>query len=110
MTTLANNGVWLYVFKFGQNHINNSHSYAFTARPTPHVTLIHANITTMGCFKVSIVGALTSIQFIVINKYLIHNVALIDLLDFYKFNNPCYKHVEITTPPENDFSYIFHRL
>jgi hypothetical protein len=85
MTTLANNGVWLYVFKFGQNHIINSHSYAFTARPTPHVALIHANITTMGCFKVSIVGALTSVQFIVINKYLIHNVALIDLLDFYKF-------------------------
>jgi len=110
MTTLANNGVWLSIFKFGKNHIIHSHSYAFTTRPTPHVALIHANITTMECFKVSIVGVLTLVQFIVIKKYLIHNVALIDFLDFYKFNNPCYKHVEITTPPESVFSYIFHRL
>jgi hypothetical protein len=96
MTTLANNGVWLFVLKFGQNHIIHSHSYAFTTRATPHVALIHANITTMGCFKVPIVGVLTSTQFIVTKKYLIHNVALTDLLDIYKFNNPCYKHEEIT--------------
>jgi hypothetical protein len=49
----------------------------------------------MGCFKVSIIGALTTIQYIaIIDKYLVHNVALTDVLDFYKSNNSCYKHVE----------------
>jgi hypothetical protein len=49
----------------------------------------------MGCFKVSIIGALTTIQYIaIIDKYLIHNVAFTDVLHFYKFNNSCYKHVE----------------
>jgi hypothetical protein len=65
----------------------------------------------MGYFKVSIVGSLTSAQFIVtINKYLVHILALINILDFYKSNNPCYKHVEITTPLEGASSYIFHVL
>jgi hypothetical protein len=97
----------VYGYRFlNLDNIIHSHSYAFTTRPTPRVTLIHANIATMRCFEVSIVGVLTSIQFIVTKKYLIHDVALTDLLDFYKFNNPCYKHEEITTPPKNVFSYI----
>ncbi len=105
MTTLAQNSVWLFVVKFGWNHTIHSHNYAFAVILAPHVALLHANITTMGCFKVSIVGALTSIQHNAItNKYLIHNVALIDILDFYKSNNSCYKHVEITIPPKGDFS------
>jgi hypothetical protein len=65
----------------------------------------------MGYFKVSIVGSLTSAQFIVTtNKYLVHSVALTNILDFYKSNNPCYKHVEITTPLEGVSSYIFNVL
>jgi hypothetical protein len=65
----------------------------------------------MGYFKVSIVGSLTSIQFIVTtNKYLVHNVAHIDILDFYKSNNPCYKHIKITTLLEGASLYIFHVL
>jgi hypothetical protein len=37
----------------------------------PPTTFLLANITTMGCFKVSIVGALTLAQFIaIIKKYL----------------------------------------
>jgi hypothetical protein len=37
----------------------------------PPTTLFLANIATMGCFKVSIVGALTLVQFIAtIKKYL----------------------------------------
>jgi hypothetical protein len=76
---------------------------------SPPVTLLTTNLSTMGCFKVSIVGALTSTQFIAtIEKYLVCNVACIDILDFYKYNNPCCKHVEITTPLEGVFSYIFH--
>ncbi len=109
MITLASNNVWLSNVKFGKNHIICSHSYAFVATPTPHATLLLANIVVMGCFTVSIVGALTSIQFIAsIEKYLICNVALTDIMNFYKSNNPCYKHVEITTPSEGAFSYISH--
>ncbi len=44
------------------------------------------------------------------NKYLVHNVAFTDIFDFYKSNNPCYKHVEITSPLEGASSYIFHVL
>jgi hypothetical protein len=63
---------------------------------SPPVTFFPTNIATMGCFKVSIVGSLTSTQFIAtIEKYLVPNVARIDILDFYKYNNPCYKHVEL---------------
>ncbi len=105
MKTLAPNSVWLSIVKFGRNHTIHSHNYVFAAILAPHVALLPANITTMGCFKVSIVGALTSIQYIAItNKYVVHNVALIDILDFYKSNNACYKHVEITFPPKGDFS------
>jgi len=105
MTTLVQNSVWLSVVKFEQNHTIHSHNYAFAAILAPHVALLIANITTMGCFKVSNVGALTSIQYIAItNKYLVHNVVLIDILDFYKSNNSCYKHVEITIPPKGDSS------
>jgi hypothetical protein len=88
------------ILKIQTKSYNHSHNYAFTTKPTPHVALIHANISTMGCFKVSIVGVLTLVQFIMIKNYLIHNVALTNLLNFYKFNNPCYKHVEITTPQD----------
>ncbi len=109
MTTLAHNSVWLFVVKSKQNHTVYSHSYAFATTLAPLVALFLANITTMGCFKVSIVGALTSAQFFAtIEKYFIRNAALIDILDFYKSNNPCYKHVEITTPPEGATSYIIH--
>lgn len=109
MTTLAQNSVWLSVVKSRWNHTIRSHSYAFVATLAPPTTLILANITIIGCFKVSIVGALTSAQFIAITeKYLVRNVALTDNLDFYKSNNPCYKHVKITTPPEGASSYIFH--
>jgi hypothetical protein len=102
MTTLVQNSVWLSVVKFKQNHTIHSHNYAFATILAPHVTLLTTNITIMGCFKV---GALTSIQYIAItNKYLIHNVALVDILGFYKSNNSCYKHVEITIPPKGDFS------
>jgi hypothetical protein len=95
--------------KFGQNHTIHSHNYAFVATLTPHATLLLDNIATVGCFKVSIFWAITSIQFIATTKkYLVHNLALTNILDFYKSNNPCYKHVEITTPPEGAFSYIFH--
>jgi hypothetical protein len=86
----------------------NSHSYAFATTLTPHVALLLANIATMGCFKVSIVEALTSAQFIATTKkYLIHNVTFTNILNFYQSNNPCHKHVEITTPPENTSSYFF---
>jgi hypothetical protein len=78
----------------------------------PPTSLLPTNITTMGCFKISIVGALTSAQFItLIEKYLICNVPLIDILDFYKSNNPCYKHVELQLlqrVPLHTFSYILY--
>jgi len=110
-TTLAQNSVWLSIVKSRQNHLICSHSYAFATTLAPPTTLLHANIAAMGCFKVSIVGALTLAQFIAITKkYLIHNATFTDILNFYKFNNPCYKHVEITTPPEGTSSYIFHAL
>jgi hypothetical protein len=80
----------------------------FVATPTPPISLLLANIVAMGCFKVSIVGVLTSAQFIAITKkYLICNATLIGILNFYTSNNPCYKHVEITTPSEGAFSYFF---
>jgi hypothetical protein len=86
-----------------------SHSYAFVATPTPPINLPPTNITRMKCFKVSYFGALTIAQFIVITEnYLVHNITLVDILDFYKSNNPCYKHVEITTPLKGVPSYIFH--
>jgi len=107
MTTLVQNSVWLSIVKFEQNHTIHSHNYAFATILDPHVALLVTNITTMGCFKVSNV-ALTSIQYIAItNKYLVHNVALIDILDFYKSNKSCYKHVEITFPPKGNFSCFF---
>jgi hypothetical protein len=108
MTTLAQNNVWLSIMKFKRNHIICSPSYAFVATITPPTSFLLANITTMGCFKVSIVGDLTSIQFIVTtNKYFICNVALTNILDLYKFSNRCYKHVEITTPPKGVLHTFF---
>ncbi len=99
MTTLAQNSVWLFVVKFGQNHTIHSRNYAFAAILATHVALLHVNIATMGCFKVSIIGALKLVRFTTIKKkYLVCNVAFFDILDFYKSNNPCYKVVEITTP------------
>jgi hypothetical protein len=95
--------------KSKQNHIIHSYSYAFATTLAPLVALLSANFMTMGCFKVSIVGALTSAQFFAtIEKYFVRNATLTNILDFYKCNNPCYKHVEITTPLEGAFSYIFH--
>jgi hypothetical protein len=99
MTTLAQNSVWSSIVKSEQNHTIHSHNYAFAITPYPPTSFVFSNIATMGCFKVSIVGALTSIQFTTIKeKYLVCNVACFDILDFYKSNNPCYKVVEITTP------------
>jgi hypothetical protein len=57
--------------KFGQNHTICSHSYAFVTTLAPPTTFFLANIATMGCLKVSIVGALTLVQFIAtIKEYL----------------------------------------
>jgi hypothetical protein len=51
---------------------------------SPPITLFPTNIAVMGRFKVSIVGCLTSTQFIAtIKNYLVHNVVGIDILDFY---------------------------
>jgi hypothetical protein len=83
MTTLAQNNVWLSIVKSEQNHRFCSPSYAFGATLTPPTTLLLANIATMGCFKVSIVGALTLVQFIAITKkYFVRNVAFTNILDF----------------------------
>jgi predicted nucleotide-binding protein (sugar kinase/HSP70/actin superfamily) len=84
MTTLAQNSVWLFVVKFGQNHTIHSRNYAFAAILATHVALLHVNIATMGCFKVSIVGTLTSIQYIAItNKYF----TMLHLLIYWIFTN-----------------------
>jgi hypothetical protein len=45
-----------------------------------------------------------------IKKYSIQNAILKAVLNFYKSNNPCYKHVEITTPPYAQQGSIINQL
>jgi hypothetical protein len=95
MKSLGHNSVWLSIVKFRQNHTICSHNYAFATILAP----------TMETLKHPIVAMLARkrVQFIaIIEKYLVCNVARTNISDFYKSNNPRYKHMEITTLPKGD--------
>lgn len=85
--------------KSKMNHTLCSYNYVFATTPSPLAFLLPTNIAALQNFKVAFVGANTSTQFLAtIEKYFVQNAILKAVFDFYKFNNPYYKHVEITTP------------
>jgi hypothetical protein len=64
MTTLAQSSVWLSLVKAGRNHILCSHSYVFATTLDPLALFFPTNIAALQNFKVAIVGAYTSMQFL----------------------------------------------